>query len=192
MPKKRGKSKQRKRPIILLLILPIIILAPLLAWYVSYGLANKPIVDYTFGVAEIRRTYRLIAHSVDTNHPGSIEIFNVYVRNRGHTNITIIITVHAMNAFVSSSYDGPYNERASSALEVPAGSVYHFVTFYLWLKTQVPSFTLSCQASKLIDYTKFPSMVASTFGQIEPVSPILLQYSQESTNSYDYQLVQQS
>lgn len=174
------------------MILLIIILAPLLAWYVSYGLANKPIVDYTFGVAEIRRTYRLTAHSVDANSPGSIEIFNVYVRNRGRTNITIIITVHAMNAFVSANYDGPYNDMASRALVVPAGSGYRFVTFYLWLKSQVPSFTLSCQASKLIDFTKFSSSVASTFGQIEPVSPILLQYSQGPTNPYDYQLVQQS
>ena len=191
MPKKRRRSiRRKKRGVPRLLIIILIFLAPLLVWYVSYGLVNRPLVDYTFGgVGNIRRTYRLSALS--QNYAGTIDIFNVYVRNRGHIDITIVVTVHAVNAFVSASYNGPYNDRASSALVVPAGSGYRFVTFYLWLKSQIPSFTLSCQASRLIDYTNFSSSVASTFGQIEPVSPTLLQYSQGPTNPYDYQLVQQ-
>ena len=172
------------------LLIITLILAPLLAWYVSYGLVNRPLVDYTFGgVSDIRRTYRL--NALSRTYAGTIDIFNVYVRNRGHTDITIVVTVHAVNALVSASYNGPYNEMASSALVIFAGSSYHFVTFYLTLKSQVPFFTLSCQATKLIDYTTFSSSVASFFGDIEPVPPNVLQYSQESMSPYDYQLVQQ-
>lgn len=187
MPKKRNKPKPRKRQFRLLLIIPLI-LGPLLIWYVSYGMVNKPVVDYSFGTADqIHRTYLLSALS--KYYPGTIDLFNIFVRNRGRTDIAIIITIHAINALVSASYNGPYNEAASRALVVPAGSDYHPITFYLTLKSQVPFFTLACQGGKLLDYTTFSASVASTFGDIEPGSPNFLQYSQRSLNSYEYQLV---
>jgi hypothetical protein len=148
-------------------------------------------VDYTFGRADqssIRRTFQLVALSKD--YPGTIDIFNVLVRNRGHTDIVIIITVHAINALVSATYNGPYNEMASRALLVPAQTEYRLVTFYLTLKSQVPFFTLSCQGGKFLDFTTFSASIASTFGDIEPVSPDFLKYTQGSSSPYEYQLVQ--
>jgi hypothetical protein len=141
-----------------------------------------------FGRADqIRRTYQLSA--LTKYYPGTIDILNIFVRNRGHTDIAIIITIHAMNALVSATYNGPYNEMASRALVLQAGSDYRPVTFYLTLKSQVPFFTLACQGGKLLDYTTFSASVASTFGDIEPGSPNFLRYSQGSMNPYEYQLV---
>jgi len=196
MPKKRRKPqtrrpKRHRRYTRLLLVLSLI-LSPAIVWYVGYGIVNRPLVDYSFGVAsEVHLTYRLDALS--KLYPGTIDILNVFVRNRGHTEIKIIVTVHAVNALVPPSYSGPYNEMASTALVIPADmNSYRFVTFYLTLRSQVPSFTLSCQAGRLLDFSTLNSSIGSIFGSFEPTSPNLLQYSQQAKNSYDYQLVQQS
>lgn len=190
MPRKKARPKRAKRIALSILVI-LLISAPVLVWYSWYGLSNKPIVNYTFGGArDVRTYYRLTAST--QNYAGSIDIANVLIRNRGHTDISVIVTIHAVNALVSASYAGPYNEMASAGLVVSAESGYRFVTFYLTLKSQVSSFTLSCQVNKLIDYTTFSSSVASTFGDIEPVSPTLLQYSRESTSPFDYELVQRS
>jgi len=190
LPKKRSKSKRHKRQFRLLLIIPLII-GPLLIWYVSYGIVNRPVVDYSFGTADqIHPTYQLSALSKYS--PGTIDLFNIFVRNRGRTDIAVIITIHAVNALVSATYDGPYNEAASRALVVPASSDYRAVTFYLTLKSQVHFFTLACQGGKLLDYSTFSASVASTFGDIELGSPNFLQYSQGSLSPYEYELVQPS
>jgi hypothetical protein len=170
-----------------------LILSPLLVWFVSYGMINRPLVEYTFGGADkIRLAYQdMIAFS--KNSPGTIDILNVYVRNRGATDIRVIVTVRAVNALVSASYGGPYNEIASAALTIPAETIlYRFITFYITLRSQVASFTLSSQVGRFLDFSTFSSSIASIFSGIEPISPNLLRYSQETGNPYDYQLVQQS
>lgn len=196
MPKKRRKPQTRRpkrhRRRTRLLLIVSLILSPVIVWYAGYGLINRPLVDYSFGgTGEVRLAYRLDALS--KLYPGTIDILNVFVRNRGHTEIKIIVTVRAVNALVSPSYSGPYNEMASAALVIPADmNSYRFVTFYLTLRSQVSSFTLSCQAGRLLDFSTLNSSIGSIFSGIEPTSPNLLRYSQQAKNSYDYQLVQQS
>lgn len=189
--KVRSKAKQKrvkKRAVAALVVLLISVAAVI--GYAWYGLSNRPIVDYTFGDAkDVRLSYRLIAST--QNYPGSIDLVHVLMRNRGRTDISVIVTVHAVNALVSADYYGPYNEMTSVALMSSAHSEYRYVTFYLTLKSQVSSFVVSCQVSKFIDYTTFSSSIASTFGDIQPVSPTLLQYSRGSTSPYDYELVRQ-
>lgn len=189
MPKKarvRARPKSRKRPYRLLLIV-ILILGPILIWYVNYGITNEPLVEFNFGSAgQIRQNYRLSATS--KFFPGTIDIFNVFVRNRGKTEINLIITVHAINALVSTSYSGPYNEIASRSLVVPNGSDYRPVTFYLTLKTQATFFSLACQAGKVLDLTTLQGSIATIFGDIQPGTPTYLRYSQAFPNSYDYQI----
>ena len=161
----------------------------MLIWYVNYGLTNQPVVEFTFGSPDqIRHTFQLTA--LTKNTPGTIDIINVFVRNRGRTDIVVIIAVQAINALVSATYNGPYNELANRALMVPAFSEYRLVTFYVTLKSQAPFFSLACKGSKLIDFTTFTTSVASTFGSVEPVSTNFLRYSQGSSNMYEYQLVQ--
>ena len=167
----------------------MLIIIPPLVWYLSYGLANKPLIDYTFGGAsDVRLTYSL--NAMTETHPGTIDIVNVLIRNRGHTDISVIVTVHAENALVSSSYSGPYNNIASDQIVALANGEYRYVTFYLTLQTQVSSFTIWCDVTKIIDYSTISSSMATTFGEINPIAPILLAYKHSSLNPDIYQLVQ--
>ena len=186
MPRKRSR-KTRKRKLILVLVLLIVI--PPVIWFLSYGLVNKPLVDYTFGGAsDVRLNYGL--NAMTQTQPGTIDIFNVLIRNRGLTDISIIVTVHAENVLVSASYGGPYSNMASTLIEAFANGEYRYVTFYLTLRRQVSSFTIWCDVTKLVDYSTVPSSVGTTFGEIKPTAPILLEYKQDSTNPGSYQLVQ--
>lgn len=188
MPKKRSR-KNRKRKLVLILVIILLVVLPPSAWFLSYGLVNKPLVDYTFGGAsDVRLSYGL--NTMTQYHPGTIDIFNVLIRNRGLTDISVIVTVHAENALVSASYMGPYSNMASTLIVAFANGEYRYVTFYLTLRTQVSSFTIWCDVTKIVDYSTIPSSVATTFGEIKPIAPILLEYKQDSTNPGSYQLVQ--
>ena len=186
MPRKRSR-KTRKRKLILVLVLLIVI--PPVIWFLSYGLVNKPLVDYTFGGAsDVRLSYGL--NAMTQTQPGTIDIFNVLIRNRGLTDISVIVTAHAENVLVSASYGGPYSNMASTLIVAFANGEYRYVTFYLTLRTQVSSFTIWCDVTKLVDYSTVLSSVGTTFGEIKPIAPILLEYKQDSTNPGSYQLVQ--
>jgi len=167
----------------------MLIIIPPLVWFLSYGLANKPLIDYTFGGAsDVRLTYSL--NAMTETQPGTIDIVNVLIRNRGITDISVIVTVHAENALVSSSYGGPYNNMASDEVVALANGEYRYVTFYLTLQTQVSSFTIWCDVTKIIDYSTVSSFMTTTLGEIKPIAPILLTYKQSSFNPDSYQLLQ--
>jgi hypothetical protein len=187
LPRKRTrKERDRKRLIIGLIIL---IIVASVSWFLSYGLANKPIIEFTFGGAsDIRQSYSLNAMTVA--RPGTIDIINVLIRNRGATDISVIVTVHAENALLSASYGGPYNNMAGDAITALANGKYRYVTFYLTLQTQATSFTIWCDVTRIIDYSTVSSSMATTFGEISPIAPILLVYKQSSLNPDSYQLVQ--
>ena len=184
MPKR--KKRNNRRLIIGIIILAIV--APAL-WFLNYGLANKPIVEFTFGAAsDIRLSYSL--NAMNATRPGTIDIINVLVRNSGLTDLTVIVTVHAENALLSPSYGGPYNNMASNEIVALANGQYRYVTFYLTLQTQVPSFTVWCDVAKIVDFSTISSSMATTFGEINPIAPILLMYNQSSLNPDSYQLAQ--
>jgi hypothetical protein len=167
----------------------LLISAPVISGLTWYGLSNKPIVDYTFGGAgDVRLYYRLNAST--PQRPGTIDIAHVLVRNTGHTNLSIIVTLHAVNAVVSADYYGPYNEMANEEISVSANSGYRVVTFHLTLMTQVSSFAIWCEVNKVVDYSTFSSSVATSFSEIDPTLPTHLQYAQGATNPYGYQLAQ--
>jgi hypothetical protein len=189
LPRRKKRAISRNKRLALLLI-ALLILIPLL-WFVGYGLLNKPSVNYTFGGADVvRSSYRLTA--MTPSSPGTIDIFYVLVQNSGRTDLSVIITVHATNALVSAGYYGPYNNLASILIVVLADTGYRYVPFYITLKSQISSFTMSCDGVRVLDYSTLPSSMASTFGEIHPLSPTMLTYSQESTNSYNYQLAGRS
>jgi hypothetical protein len=127
---------------------------------------------------------------MNVTRPGTIDLVNVLIRNRGLTDISVIVTVHAENALLSSSYTGPYNNMASNAIVALANGEYRYVTFYLTLQSQVSSFTIWCDVSKIIDYSTVQSSMATTFGEINSVAPILLVYKQSSLDPDTYQLTQ--
>lgn len=146
-------------------------------------------VDYTFGGdGDVRLSYRLSASTLE--HPGTIDIVNVLIRNRGRTDFSVIVTLHAVNAQVSTSYYGPYSDMASEQILVPANASYRVVTFYLTLIIQASSFAIWCDVSRTFDFSTLSSAAATTFGEITPIPPTHLEYSQESTSPYDYHLAQ--
>lgn len=186
MPKSTKMRRQMRSRLLALLII-LVILLPLGLWYTWYGLSNKPIVDYTFGQSkDVRPSYHLIASS--PTRPGTIDITHVLVRNRGSADISVIVTVHAVNAVVSTSYDGPYNDMAGELISLPANSGDRVVTYYFTLITQVSGFTFQVDVNKNVDYSSLPSSAAAIFGDTAPIFPTLLQYAQEPISLYDYQL----
>ena len=191
MPRKRPRKIDRKKRKKILIIIGLIILVTVLPalWFVSYGLVNKPLIDFTFGSgSNIRLSYNL--NAMTTTRPGTIDILNVLIRNRGLTDLSVIVTIHAENALVSPSYSGPYNLMASDEIVAFANGEYRYVTFYLTLQTQVSSFTIWCDVSRIIDYSTISSSMATTFAEINPIAPILLVYNQNSSNPENYQLNQ--
>ena len=172
------------------MIIFFVILTPLLLGYVGYGYVTRPIVEYTFGGAsDIRSSYRLDALTATAS--GTIDLVEVKVQNVGQSDISVIITLNAVNAEVATSYNGPYDLNTGLQVVLPANSDYRFIPFYITLVTQVSTFTLTCTVSKVMDYSTFYSGTASTFGQTEPIQYTTLQYAQQSIPD-SYQLVQQS
>jgi len=144
-------------------------------------------LDYTFGQSnDIRLSYRLMA--LTPTGPGTIDITHVLIRNRGQTDFSVIVTIHAVNAVISTGYDGPYNDMASEQILLPAQAPYRVITFYLTLITQVPSFTIQVDVTRVTDFSTLSSSVATIFGEITPISPTVLQYTQDSKSPYSYQL----
>lgn len=190
MPRKKARQNRLKRFALLILVI-LLIAVPIAIGYIWYGLSNRPLVDYTFGgTSQVRLYYRLNAST--QNYPGTIDLAHALIRNRGRLDISVIVTIHAVNALVSVSYYGPYNEMASQLIPLPADSGYQIVTFYLTLISQVTNFSIKCDVGRVVDLSTFSSSVSTTFGEIQPVSPTLLQYSHESTSPFEYQLVHQS
>ncbi|HYW01265.1 MAG TPA: hypothetical protein VE862_07330 [Candidatus Acidoferrum sp.] len=168
-----------------------IVLTPLLLSYVGYGYVTRPIVEYTFGGAnDIRSSYRLDALSATTS--GTVDLVEVKIQNIGQSDISVIITLNAVNAEVATGYAGPYDLNTGLQVVLPANSDYRFVPFYITLVTQVSTFSLTCTVSKVMDYSTFYSGTASTFGQLDPMQYTTLQYVQQSIPSDSYKLVQQS
>ncbi len=148
-------------------------------------------VDYTFGGGgDVRLSYRLNASTRE--HPGTIDIVNVLIRNRGRTDFSVIVTLHAVNAQLSTSYYGPYSDMASEQITVLANSSYRVVTFYLTLIIQASAFVIWCDVSRTFDFATLSSAAATTFGELAPILPTHLEYSQESTSPYEYHLLQPS
>ncbi len=166
-----------------------LILSPLLLGYVGYGYVTRPIVEYTFGGAsDVRSSYRLDALSA--TNAGTIDLVEVKVQNIGQSDISVIITLNAVNAEVATSFNGPYDLNTGLQVVLPANSDYRFVPFYITLVTQVSTFTLTCTVSKVLDYSTFYSGTASTFSQMDPIQYTTLQYVQQSMPD-SYKLVQQ-
>ncbi len=172
-------------------VLLVIVAAPVVvAWY---GLTHAAVVDFTFGGAnDVRRSYRLTAMS--PFQPPTIDITHILLRNTGNTDITVIVTLRAINAVVASapgSYYGPYTDTANVQIQLPVASGYQVVTFYLALPVQVPLFTLRVSVARVLDSSSFTSLVTSGFASIQPTSPTTLVYTNTITNPFNYELTQQ-
>jgi len=172
-------------------VLLIVVAAPVVvAWY---GLTYAAVVGFTFGgTTDVRRSYRLTAMS--PFQPPTIDITHILVRNTGNTDITVIVTLHAVNAVVApapGSYYGPYTDTANVQIHLPVDVGYQVITFYLALPVQVPLFTLRVSVATVLDFSSFTSLVTSSFASIQPTTPTTLVYANTITSPYDYELTQQ-
>jgi hypothetical protein len=192
LPKTRAKverKKVRKRALVALVIL--LITASVIAGFAWYGLSNRALVEYTFGrTRDLRRDYRLFAFS--RYQPGTIDITQILIRNTGQSDITVIVTLHALNAVVSAGYYGPFSDMANVQLQLPVASGYRVVTFYLTLPVQVPTFSIRIDVNRVLDFSSFTSLAEASFASIQPTPPTLLTYSDMGESPAHYQLIQQS
>jgi hypothetical protein len=158
--------------------------------FVGYGLSYGAVVDFTFGgKSDVRQSYQLIAMS--RLLPATIDITHILVRNRGSRGIAVVVTMHALNAVVSTGYYGPYSDTANIQVYLPPASRYRVVTFYLALPLQVPTFTIRVTVGRVLDFSSITSLATSTLASIQPTSPTTLVYAQMPANPINYQLSQQ-
>jgi hypothetical protein len=168
----------------------LLVVAGTVVSFVSYGLAYGGIVDFTFGGKnDLRQSYQLIAMS--RLRPSTIDITHILARNTGSTGITVTVTMHALNAVVSTGYYGPYSDSANAQIYLPSGSGYRVVTFYLTLHLQVSTFMIHVTVSKVWDFSSISTLATSSLASIQPTTPTTLVYTQEPTNSTHYQLTEQ-
>lgn len=191
----KATRKQRRlgnHSLWIVVVLLIAVTAPaVVAWY---GWTHAAVVDFTFGgTTDVRRSYQLTAMS--SYQLSTIDITHVLVRNSGNTDITVIVSLRALNAVVAlapGNYYGPYTDTANVQIHLPVSSGYHIVTFYLTLPAQVPAFTIRVSVARVLDFSSFGSLVTSSFATIQPTSPTMLVYTNTITSPQDYELSQQS
>jgi len=187
---KRAKSSRRwgKRGLAILLI--VLIAGGIVAGIIGYGLYYGATVDYSFGGAnDVRQSYQLVAMS--RLSPSTIDITHIFARNNGSAGIGVIVTMHALNAAVSTGYYGPYSDNAILQIYLPPASGNQVVTFYLTLPAQVSTFTLGVTVDRALDFSSVASIAVSGLSPIQAVSPTNLVYTQNSTNPTGYDLTQQ-
>jgi hypothetical protein len=153
-------------------------------------LTYRAIVEFTLGgKGGVRQSYQLIAMS--RTQPSAIDIVHVFVRNVGATGITVVVTMHALNAAVSAGYYGPYADSSNIQMYLPVASEDRLVTFYLTLPVQASSFTLSVTVGQTIDFSTLAALSTSTLTSTQPMVPTTLVYTQIRGNPASYNLTLQ-
>jgi hypothetical protein len=104
----------------------------------------------------------------------------------------VVVTLHATNSVVSTSYYGPFDDVAAVQVPLPVNSGYRVVAFYLTLLAQVRSFSIRVDVNRVLDYSSFSASIATNFAGINPTAPTLLVYANNSITPNNYELVQQS
>jgi hypothetical protein len=184
----RKVSKASKRKLTAIVILLIVI--GVSTSFVSYGLAYRGVVDFTFGgKGEVRQMYQLIAMSRTV--VSTIDITHIRIRNTGSTGLTVIVTMHALNAVISTAYAGPYTENSNVQIYLPPGDGDQVVTFYLTLPVQVTTFTLSVTVGQVWDFSSMPALATSCLASIQPTVPTTLVYTEKATSPVTYQIAEQ-
>jgi len=187
---RREKRLGSHRLLAIVVLLVAVTTPVVVAWY---GWTHAAIVDFTFGgTNDVRQSYQLTA--ISPYQLATIDITHVLVRNSGNTDITVIVSLHALNAVVApapGNYYGPYTDTANVQIHLPVSSRYQIVTFYLTLPAQVPAFTIRVSVARVLDFSSFGSLVTSSFAAIQPTSPTTLVYANTGTSPQDYELSQQ-
>jgi len=137
----------------------------------------------------VRQSYQLVAMS--RLQPSTIDITHIIIRNTGGASISVVVTLHALNAVVSTGYYGPYAPSTNIQVELPPASGYRVVTFYLTLPQQVSTFTLQVTVGRILDFSSITSLAITGVSPIQPTSPTTLVYTQAPGNEIAYQLTQQ-
>lgn len=162
-----------------------VVLAFLLAGiggFVSYGLSNKPLVDYTLEAPSFWNFTLLFV--APQNVPSMT--FSVKVRNRGLTDSLVNVTVIAWNASIASKETDAFSASLSRVTWLSARSDdWGLLTFYLRPVKDTPSFTISCTVTKVANYSSFSAVVSTTFAEITPLWPTTVTYV--NNGAYQYQ-----
>lgn len=167
----------------------LLVVAGVAVSFVGYGLSYGAVVDFTFGgKSDVRQSYQLSAMS--RLRPGTIDITHIFVRNTGGTGISIVVTMHALNAVVSTGYYGPYGDTANIQIYLPPASGYQVATFYLALPLQVPTFTIRVTVGRVLDFSSIASLATSALASIRSTSPTTLVYTQVPPSPINYTLTQ--
>jgi hypothetical protein len=184
----RGSRRLGKGGLAILII--VLVAGGIVGSFVGYGLSDGAVVDFAFGGAnDVRQSYQLTAMS--RLQPSTIDITHVHANNTGRTGITVIVTMQALNAAVSTGYYGPYGDTANIQIYLPPASENQIVTFYLTLPSQVRTFTIRVTIGRELDFSSITSLATSGLSRIQSISPTTLVYTQNPASPNSYELTQQ-
>ena len=192
MPKRSREDHKGRKPSKrkLAAIVVLLIVAGVSVSFASYGLAYRGVVDFTFGgKGEVRQSYQLIAMSKTV--VSSIDLTHIRIRNTGSAGLTVIVTMRALNAVISTAYAGPYTDNSNVQIYLPPGSGYQVLNFYLTLPVQVTAFMLRVTVGQVWDFSSIPGLATSSLASIQPTVPTTLVYTENPTNPLTYQIAEQ-
>ena len=172
------------------MLIALVVAAAIVGAFAWYGFSYGATVDFSFGGAnDVRQSYQLSAMS--TYRPSTIDITHIIIKNTGVAGISVVVSMHASNAAVSTGYYGPYGDTANIQIFLIPGLGYQVVTFYLTLPTQVTTFTLQVTVGRTLDFSSITALAISSFSPLEPAPPTTLTYAEVQSNSTIYTLVQE-
>jgi hypothetical protein len=192
LPKRSAKSTRKhkrfgKRTLAILAVL--LIVGGIISSFLTYGLSQGAVVNFSFGgKSDVRESYQLVAMS--HIQPSTIDITHIILRNTGSAGISVVVTMHTLNAVVSAGYYGPYSAATNIQVDLPPAS-YRVVIFYLTLPLQVSTFTLRVTVGRVLDFSSITSLAISSLSPIQPTSPTTLVYVQAPFSEIKYELTQQ-
>ena len=148
---------------------------------------NRPVVDYGLGGGD--ETFRLVklnwynftTHRAQSSLVYSIGSLYVQMQNTGQTDISLNITVVAVNATLSTNSHGPFTDRITVRWFLQAKTSWSSMYFDLKLQSGVDSFKVLLMTPMLVDSPDGVTTLVDHFTTYNQVYPI--QFTWVKTNS---------
>jgi hypothetical protein len=145
---------------------------------------NRPVVD--FQLAQSTPSIMTDYYSVSQEDPFNPQphLFYFEAQNTGKTDISLEITVAAINATVSTSETGRFNLTATGLEFIQAGSGYGTWSFYVKANKGVTSFRVYVQGRQLIASPDWLTTLVDGFATYNSLNTQQLTWVAETQSAY--------
>ena len=130
---------------------------------------NRPVVDFQLAPSIGNDYYVINSDRLDPFNPQA-HLFYFEAQNTGKTDITLDITVAAINATVSTSETGRFDVTATGREFIQAGSNWGPWSFYVKVNKGVTSFKVSFQSYQLVASPDWLTTQVDGFATYNPIN----------------------